>query len=294
MLAPMAGYTDFSFREMALPMGYGMCFTELVSAKGLIFGGKNSATLLKTDNFLKTSAQIFGSDPYYMRLACESEFLKSFSVIDVNMGCPVPKVFKNGEGSALLKDIHLAKKVLEECVKTGKTITVKIRKGLKEGDDVATDFAMMAEDVGVKLITIHARVREAYYSGEPDYNSIYKAKKAVSIPVIANGGMFTIEDVKKMYENTGADGFMLARGGVANPFLVSQLVGKPVETTLKDFMIGHLKLMRENMGERRATLEFRKFIPYYLKGKDGLKDVKMGIYSAENTDQILQIIQENI
>ncbi len=293
-LAPMAGYTDYAFRKMALPMGYGMCFTELVSAKGLIFGGKNSATLLKTDDYSKTSAQIFGSDPYYMRSACEGEFLRPFSVIDINMGCPVPKVYKNGEGSALLKDIHLAKTIIEECVKSGKIITVKIRKGLKEGDDIATDFAKMAEDAGAKLITIHARVREAYYSGEPDYNSVYKAKKAVSIPVVANGGIFSVEDAKKMFDNTGADGIMLARGGVANPFLVCDLLGENPKSCLKDYIISHLKLMRENMGERRATLEFRKFVPYYFRGMGGLKDLKMSIYTQDSTDKILNILEQSL
>ena len=128
-LAPLAGYTDYAFRSVAVGLGYGLCFTELVSAKGLFFGGDRSANLLQSDNYSVTAAQIFGSDPYYMRSACESEYLRPFDIIDINMGCPVPKVFSNGEGSALLQDILRAEKVISECVKSGKIITVKIRKG---------------------------------------------------------------------------------------------------------------------------------------------------------------------
>ena len=181
-LAPMAGFTDYPFRKTVAPLGAGLCFTELTSAKGLYYGGKNNEKLLKTDDYDKTAAQIFGSDPYFMRWAVESEYLKDYKIIDINMGCPVPKIVKNGEGSALLSNIKLAEEIVKECVKSGKIITIKIRSGIKAGDDIAAEFAKMAENAGARLVTVHGRVREAYYSGEPDYRAIERAKNAVKIP----------------------------------------------------------------------------------------------------------------
>ena len=293
-LAPMAGYTDYSFRKLALNLGYGLAFTELVSAKGLMYGSEGTRQLLKTDNYSKTAVQLFGGDPYYMRSACESQDLEKFDIVDINMGCPVPKVYKNGEGSALLEDIKRAESIIKECVKSQKIITVKIRIGLKHGDDIAREFAMMAESAGARLITIHGRVREDYYSGEPNYNAIYKAKKSVGIPVIANGGIFDENDADKMMNETGADGIMLARGGISNPFLVSELLGKERDKSLKEFMIEHLISMSKNYPDRTAALEFRKFVPYYFKGKDGVKDIKKQIYSAERTSIILEILNKSL
>ena len=294
-LAPMAGYTDFAFRKMAIPCGYGLTFTELVSAKGLMYQNPGNNLLLKADgDYDKTAVQIFGGEEYYLRSACESDYLKPFKIVDINMGCPVPKVYKNGEGSALLGDIKRAESIIKECVKSGKIITVKIRIGLKKGDDFATDFAKMAEDAGASLITIHGRVREDYYSGEPNYQAIYNAKKSVKIPVVANGGIFTKDDADKMMQETGADGIMIARGGIANPFLVSELMGIKKPCTLKEFMLGHVSLMAKTYADRRAALEFRKFVPYYFKGMNGLKDIKLKIYSAESTDKIIEILQDNL
>lgn len=290
-LAPMAGYTDYPFRHVALTGGYGLCFTELVSAKGLIYGGRANEELVYCGNDLdRTAVQIFGSDAYSMRVACECELLSPFKIIDINMGCPVPKVFKNGDGSALLTDIKKAENILKECVKSGKVVTVKIRTGLKKGDDIASDFAIMAEQSGAKLVTIHGRVREDYYSGEPDYNAIEKAKKAVSIPVIANGGVFTVEDADKMMGNTGADGVMLARGGIADPFLVNKLIAKQPDYDLKSFILEHIKHLDGYYSPRRSVLEFRKFISYYFRGIAGLKDVKTSIYTSEDFNEISSLI----
>lgn len=290
-LAPVAGYTDYAFRSLALPLGYGLCFTELISAKGVCYGGKDNGILAKTDDYDKTAAQIFGSDPYYMRKALESDLLKDYKIADINMGCPVPKVVKNGEGSALLSDIKLAEKIIKECVKSGKTVTVKIRTGLKHGDDIAKDFAIMAEGAGASLITIHGRVREDYYSGEPDYNAIEKAKKSVGIPVIANGGIFTEKDAENMMDKTGADGVMFARGGIANPFIVSEIIGEKPEYGIKEFMLRQVDIMKNIYGDKRATLEFRKFVPYYFKGRTGVKDLKLSLFSAPDTETLIKIIK---
>ena len=293
-LAPMAGFTDFALRKIASDYGAGLLVTELVSAKGIIYKAKGTKDLLHTVDDGLTSAQIFGSDPVCMKEAILSEDLAPFPIIDINMGCPVPKVYKNGEGSALLEDIKRAESIIKECVKSQKIITVKIRTGLKHGDDIAKEFAMMAECAGASLITIHGRVREDYYSGEPNYNAIYKAKKSVGIPVIANGGIFDKNDADKMMNETGADGIMLARGGISNPFLVSELLGIKQDKSLKEFMIEHLICMSKNYPDRTAALEFRKFVPYYFKGKDGLKEIKKQIYSAEQTSLILEILNKSL
>ena len=294
-LAPMAGYTDYAIRKLQVLLGIGLSFTELVSAKGLIYGGEGSKELLYSKNIEDfTSAQIFGADAYYLRKACESEDLSPFSIIDINMGCPVPKVFNNGEGSALLTDIKKAENIIKECVKSGKNITIKIRTGQKKGDDIATDFAKMAEQAGAKLVTIHGRVREEYYTGEPNYLAIEKAKKSVSIPVIANGGIFNLEDAEKMLNNTGADGIMLARGAITNPFLISELLGQKPNLTLKEYIISHIKEMLTYYPDKKANVEFRKFVPYYFKGMVGVKDLKLKLQTAESTNELLELIDKNL
>ena len=286
-LAPMAGYTDYCFRDTALKTGYGLAFTELVSAKGLCYGGNGSKDLLRSDgNFDKTAVQLFGSDPYYMKKACELDELKDFDIIDINMGCPVPKVFKNGEGSALLTDKVKAQNVIKACVESGKIVTVKIRTGQKQGDDIASDYAKLAEDYGASLITIHGRVREAYYSGEVDFNAIEKAKKSVKIPVIANGGIFSAKDADEIMDKTGADGVMIARGGIQNPFIACDILGKTPPFSLKDFIKSQLKLMLSTYGERSAV-EFRKFIPYYFKGRQRFKEERLKLLSLDSISELL-------
>ncbi len=291
-LAPIAGYTDYAFRKLSLERGFGLCFTELVSAKGLMYESQGSKELLYCgEDYQNTAVQIFGSEPYYMRSACESEHLSPFKIVDINMGCPVPKVYKNGEGSALLNDIKKAEEIIKECKKSGKIITIKIRTGQKKGDNIATEFAKMAEDAGASLITIHGRVREDYYSGEPDFKAIEQAKKAVKIPVVANGGIFTEQDADNMLDKTGADGIMLARGAITNPFLVSNLTETKIDITLKEFVLKHIKLMATRYDDRRVSNEFKKFIPYYFKGKQNVKDLKMQIYKADNPQKIISLLE---
>lgn len=294
-LAPMAGFTDYPFRKTVLPLGVGLCFTELTSAKGLYYGGKNNEKLLKTDDYNRTAAQIFGSDPYFMRWAVESDYLKDYKIIDINMGCPVPKIVKNGDGSALLSNIKLAEEIVKECVKSGKIITVKIRSGIKAGDDVAVEFAKMAEGAGASLVTVHGRVREAYYSGEPDFNAIERAKKAVKIPIIANGGIFTSGDADKMIENTGADGVMIARGAIADPFIFSKISGEKITgyiKTIKDFAIKHLREEAKFSGSFRAAVEFRKFITYYFKSVEGSKSKRAEIMLSETAEQTEELLNK--
>ena len=294
-LAPMAGYTDYAIRKLQLEQGAGLTFTELVSAKGLMYGGNGSKDLLFCGGDVESTAvQLFGADPYYMRSACESEHLKDFKIVDINMGCPVPKVFKNGEGSALLTNPKLAENIIKECVKSGKIITIKIRTGQVKGDDIASEFCKIAEGSGASLVTVHGRVRESYYSGEPDFNAIEKAKKSVKIPIIANGGIFTEKDAFEMLDKTGVDGVMLARGAIADPFLVSRLTNTKSTYTLKEYVLKHIHLMREIYIDKKATVEFRKFVPYYFKSMNGKKETKLKLVCAQNTQELIEIIREEL
>ena len=296
LLAPMAGYTDCAFRSLQLKSGAGFCFTELVSAKGLCYGGRGSKELLycgTESDIALTGAQLFGGEAYYIRKAAESEALSGFSAIDINMGCPVPKLFNNGEGSALLQDILRAENIIKECVKSGKTVTVKIRTGIKRGDDVAAEFAKMAEQAGAAMVTVHGRTREDYYSGDPDYRAIERAVRAVKIPVIANGGIFTVQDAESMLERTGAAGVMIARGAIKNPFLVCELLKNAPPCNLKEYMAEQLKLMASEKGASRTVKEFRKFAPYYVRGGEGAKELRMRMVSAESLAELEEIIEEN-
>ncbi len=291
-LAPMAGYTEYSFRRLMIDEGVGLTFTELVSAKGICYKSKGNERLLFCGkDYDKTAVQIFGSESDIMKEAIESEELSPFKIVDINMGCPVPKVYKNGDGSALLNDIKKAEKIVRECAKTGKIITVKIRTGQKLGDDIATEFTKMAEDSGASLVTIHGRVRESYYSGEPDFRAIEKAKNAVKIPVIANGGIFNEEDAENMINKTGADGVMIARGAFYDPFLISKIIKSESKLSLKQFIKEHIKLSKEEKGDRGAV-EFRKFIPCYLKGIPNVKPLKTKMLLSDSFDELLLLVDE--
>lgn len=293
-LAPIAGYTDGAFRKEIISLGIGLTFTELVSAKGLIYGANGNKVLLSSSDYSKTAVQIFGGDEYFMRKACESPDLAPFNIVDINMGCPVPKVFNNGEGSALLLDVKRAQSIIKECSKSGKEITVKIRTGLKKGDDIASDFAMACEDAGAKLITVHGRVREDYYSGEPDYKAIEKVKHSVKIPVIANGGIFTESDANDMMDRTGADGVMLARGALKNPFLVATLTNTSTDKDMKKFIINHVKGMLSVYPERQANVEFRKFVPYYFHGVKNSKELRLKLMATKSVEEIIDIIKREV
>ena len=202
-LAPLAGYTNYPFRRLCKGYGAGLCYTEMVSAKGLKYGSENTKELLYTDEHEGLCAvQIFGSEPDTMRAACENEALAPFPIVDINMGCPVPKIYKNGEGSALLEKPELAEKIVKECVKSGKIITVKMRIGVNANRLITREFAKRMEGAGASLITVHGRTRDKIYAGEVDYQEIAAAKNAVKIPVIANGGVFSNADAERLINET--------------------------------------------------------------------------------------------
>ncbi len=289
--APMAGFSDYAFRALATKLGAGFCVTEMVSAKGLYYNSENTKDLLyvhKDEG--PVSVQIFGSDPSIMRFACESEYLKDFEVIDINMGCPVNKIYSNGEGSRLMENMPLAEKIVSECVKSGKTITVKFRAGIRENNLKAVEFAKRLEGAGASLITVHGRTKEGLYSGKVHFDEIARVKNAVKIPVIANGGIFSLNDANYMLEQTGADGIAIARGGVFNPLLFSEISGESTNFTIKDCAFYLIDLRTENFEDRAVAHGLRKTLVQLLKGVRGAKDAKLKIFSAESTMELKEII----
>lgn len=289
-LAPLAGYTNYPFRTMCARLGAGLTFTEMASAKGLHYGGGETKLLLHCGDESPKAAQIFGNDPEIMREACESEALAPFDLIDINMGCPVPKVVKNGEGSALLEDFPLAEKVISACAKSGKRISVKYRVGVK-GKLFAAEFAKLCEGAGACMVTVHGRTREQVYAGEPDYAQIAAAKNAVTIPVIANGGIFSRADAENMLARTGADGVMVARAALYDPLVFCELTGG-ARPSLGALFLRQLRETRDLYGERFATVFMRKMAAFYLKGKRGAAAWKEKFFRAENTDEVARLASE--
>ncbi len=290
-LAPLAGYTNYPFRKMLLQFGAGLAFTEMVSAKGLHYKSEETKKLLYCGDESPKAAQIFGSDPLIMREICESEALAPFDLIDVNMGCPMRKIVSNGEGSALMENFPLAEKVVSECVKSGKRISVKFRTGIKKGDRIAAEFAKLCEGAGACMVTVHGRVRDMIYAGEPDYEEIARAKSAVKIPVFANGGIFSRESAESMMDRTGADGVMIARAALYDPNLFRDISGKARMPVLPHF----LRLVaeeRELFGERFALVFTRKIAAFLLKGADDAAEKRRRFFGAETTDEVVRLANE--
>lgn len=291
-LAPLAGYSNAVFREMCYDLGAGLTYTEMVSAKGLCYNSKKTEELLYvTESYGGLKAcQIFGSDPVFMRRACESEALKPYDIVDINMGCPMPKIYRNGEGSELLKNLTLASKIISECKKSGKTITVKYRIGVDEYNFVSAKFAKMCEDAGADMITVHGRTRDRIYSGDVNMREIEAAKNAVKIPVIANGGIFTVADAEKLMVKTGADGVMVARGALFNPWLFAEICGR--ETGDKRQMIlKQISATRQTMGERFACVYMRKLTGFYVKGTVGATSLRLKLLSCKTTAELKELVK---
>lgn len=291
--APLAGYTDFAFRKLCYSFGAGLCFTEMVSAKGLKYNSEATRQLLYRDKSEpQTAAQLFGSDPHILREACESADLEGFRLIDINMGCPVPKVYKNGEGSALLADFPRAANIISECKKSGKAISVKFRIGLERGRVVAADFAKLCEDAGADMITVHGRTRDMYYSGEPDYAAIAAAKAAVKIPVIANGGVFSRADALRMLDETGADGVMVARAAMYDPHVFSEILGgndvwdrrAAIEAQTADMLLFY--------GEKYTVVQMRKMASFYLRGMRGCAQMRAKLFTCGTISELRAVLDE--
>lgn len=292
-LAPLAGYTNYPFREIALQSGAGFAFTEMVSAKGLCYGSENTKELLYTSENERgrVGVQIFGSDPAFMRRAAESEELSAFEIVDINMGCPVPKIYKNGEGSALLENPRLAERVVEETAKGGKIVTVKCRIGVSRERIVAEEFCKRMEGAGARAITVHGRTRADMYSGEPDYKAIAAVKNAVSVPVIANGGVFSAKDAEIMMERTGADGVEIARAALYDPQIFCEFSGEK-RKPLFEMVKRQTEETEKLYGERFATVFMRKMCAFYLRGKRGAAAYKARLFECKTPTEVIALARE--
>ena len=292
-LAPLAGYTNAVFRQMCFDLGAGLTVTEMVSAKGLCYDSDKTKDLLYvTEGYGGIKAcQLFGSDPEFMRRAAESEAVAPFELIDINMGCPMPKIYNNGEGSALMNDIPLAERIIKAVKRSGKAVSVKFRVGLTGDKIIASEFARACEGAGADMITIHGRTRDKIYAGEVNYGAIAEAKKAVEIPVIANGGVFCAEDAARLMDETGADGVAVARGAMYSPWLFSEITGKAVPDK-KTLILNQLENTRKIYGERFACVFMRKMTAFYLKGSPNAVNYKIRLFKAATTGEVEDIINE--
>ena len=290
-LAPLAGYTNYPFREMCRRLGAGLTFTEMVSCKGLLYGSEETKKLLYCGSESPKAAQIFGSEPDIMRAACEGEDLAPFDLIDINMGCPMPKIVRNGEGNALMENLPLAEKVIAACVKSGKRVSVKFRIGVTEDNKMAAEFARLCEGAGACLVTVHGRTRERVYAGAPDYAEIAAAKNAVNIPVIANGGVWSKSDAEKMLERTGADGVMIARAALYRPQVFAEIAETEAPPMLELFTRQAGETL-DLFGERFAVVFMRKMAAFYMKGKSGATDFKRKFFSAQTFDEVMTLASE--
>lgn len=291
-LAPLAGYTNAVFRQLCSELGAGLTFTEMVSAKGLCYNSRNTRDLLYvTPQYAGIKAcQLFGSDPEYMRRAAASEEVAPFDLIDINMGCPVPKIFGNGEGCALMLDFDRASALIRAAKASGRRVSVKFRTGVSPEKIVTADFAKLCEDSGADMITVHGRTRDKIYAGEVDYGEIARAKAAVSIPVIANGGIFCAADAEKLFDETGADGVMVARGAMYSPWLIAELTGNPPPDR-RAFVRRQLDETLALFGERFALVFMRKMAAFYTKGRRGSSALRIRLLSCNSIPDLYDMIE---
>lgn len=301
VLGPMAGVTDLPFRMLCKEQGADLIYTEMVSAKGIMYNNKNTIPLLEVNEKERpVSLQLFGSDPQILGEMAHKIENRNFDIIDINMGCPVPKIVNNGEGSALMDNPELIGKIVKSVVDaTNKPVTIKIRKCFKEDVLNAVDIAKIAEENGASAIAVHPRSRGQYYSGKADWKVIKDVKEAVTIPVIGNGDIFTPEDGMKMLEETGCDAIMLARGVRGNPWLFSQmqhyfktgeLLPKPNRDELIEMILRHAKMQIEFKGEFMGIREMRKHVAWYTTGYNNAARLRNYVNQVESYDDLAMLL----
>lgn len=301
-LAPMAGVTDISFRAVCKDMDCGLVYTEMVSAKALYYGSENTEQLLRiSDKESPVAVQIFGNDPLIMAKAAERfNFDDKVCLIDINMGCPAPKIVKNGEGSALMREPKLAHDIVREVRKASiKPVTVKIRKGFNKDEVNAVEFAQTLEEAGAQAIAVHGRTREQMYEGLADWDIIKQVKEKLTVPVIGNGDVFKAEDAINMLSYTNCDGIMIARGSMGNPWLFSQVkeylkgngITEPTPEEKIDMCIKHYNLALYYDGEEKAVREMRKHIAWYIKGLKNCTDIKESINYEKSSEKAIDLLK---
>lgn len=301
-LAPMAGVTDSAFRRICRRYGCGLVYSEMVSAKALYYGDKKTKLLLAAFEEEKPFAvQIFGHEPEIMASIAAQAAATGASILDINMGCPAPKIVNNGEGSALMKDVDLIYRIVSAVSKTSLVpVTVKIRKGFDENHINAVEAAKAAEAGGAAAIAVHGRTREQYYSGSADWDIIRAVREAVHIPVIGNGDIFCAQDAKDMLEQTGCDAVMVGRGAQGNPFLFRQInemmqsgvaAYQPTREEKVSTMLDQLALMIADKGEYIAIREARSHAAWYLKGEKNSAQVRAKVNMAQSAADLKNILQ---
>lgn len=305
ILAPMAGVTDLPFRLLCKEQGAGLLCMEMISAKALQYKNKNTKALLAIHpEEYPVSLQLFGSDPDIVSEMAKGIEELPFQILDINMGCPVPKVVKNGEGSALMKNPKLVYQIVSKTVKAiRKPVTVKIRKGFDDMHVNAAEIAKIVEEAGGAAVAVHGRTREQYYSGKADWEVIRQVKEAVSIPVIGNGDVVSGETALAMMKQTGCDGVMIGRAAQGNPWIFRELAeyGKtgvhperPAKEMRKNAMLRHARLQIEFKGEYLGIREMRKHVAWYTKGMEGSAKLREAINRVESYDELEELLNERL
>ena len=305
ILAPMAGVTDLPFRLLCREQGAGLLCMEMVSAKAIQYNNKNTKALLEIHPEERpVSLQLFGSEPDVIsEIAKQIEDLP-FAILDINMGCPVPKIVRNGEGSALMKNPKLVYEIVSKTVKAiQKPVTVKIRKGFDDTCINAVEIAKIIEEAGASAVAVHGRTREQYYSGKADWDIIRQVKEAVSIPVIGNGDVVSGESALAMMKETGCDGVMIGRGSQGNPWIFSELLEyektgvmpeRPNINEIKNMILRHARLQLEYKGEYLGIREMRKHVAWYTTGMPNSAKFRNEINAVESYEQLEQLLMRSM